>query len=171
MLVELVRRDGVDVCFALGEAHPLVADGRGGLRSSKRGATVSIRGVGDEVELTLGSTPPIRLSRIERPGATNDAGLAAFAGRYWSPVLAEYHRIEVVDGYLHVYLESPLRALVWKRFAAVVGDLFTSEIDGEPSMTNVQIGFVRGPGGAVRGLRYSLARCVGVEFDRVADVP
>ena len=91
----------------------------------------------------------------------------AFAGRFVSDVLQEYHSVLAHDGYLEIELESPLRSLVWRRLVPVAGDLFTSVIDGEPSMTNVQVRFERDGTGEVTGFCYYLSRCRRVRFSRV----
>lgn len=166
LLIELAERDGEIVLFLLGEMHPLGwTAGATALESRKRGVVVRIEPRDDAVDLVLGAMPPVRMDRVARPEPRTGTELSGYIGRYGSRVMNEYHDVDAVDGQLVVTLSSPLRSLVWKNFVHVTGDLFTSVIDGEPSLTNVQILFRR-DADAVCGLTYNLARCCGVAFER-----
>ena len=165
LLIEIVKVDGVWTCYLLGEAHELQPVGDGTFASAKRGAVLTIRAGAGGVTLMLGCTS-IAMEQVDVPRLRPEAPLERYEGRFWSPVLRELHAVTARDGRLEVAIDSPLRDLVWKRFLPVAADLFTSQIDGEPSLTNVQIGFRRDASGAVTGLAYNLARCRNVTFER-----
>jgi CubicO group peptidase (beta-lactamase class C family) len=169
-LIQIARVDGALVCFYLGEAHRLATTDPGVFCSAKRGALIELRGTGERFEtldLVLGCAAPIALGRVEEPRARSGESMHEFAGRFVSDVLQECHSVLAHDGYLEIELESPLRSLVWRTLVPVAGDLFTSVIDGEPSMTNVQVRFERDRTGTVTGFCYYLSRCKCVRFARV----
>ena len=170
-LVQIERRDDELVCFFLGEMHPLQKIQNGVWASAKRGALIQIlwrEDAPDAITLNLGCSPAIELHRVTIPAAPRE--LRAFSGTYFSSVLREYHIVSAYEDHLDVVLDSPLRSLVWKKLVPVDGDLFTTEIAGEPSLTNVQLSFRRDRLGAVTGFTYNLSRCKGVHFQHVSSI-
>ena len=170
-LVQLERRDDGLVCFYLGEMHPLRKIRHGVLTSAKRGALIQIlwrEDAPDTIEINLGCMPAIALHRVTIPSPPRD--LHVFSGTYFNSVMREYHIVTAREDHLDVVLDSPLRALVWKKLLPVDGDLFTTEIAGEPSLTNVQVAFRRDRSGTIAGFTYNLSRCKAVHFQRVSSI-
>lgn len=160
------------VCYLLGERHQLTQKTEHTYISSKPDYAIEITfdtTTPDQITLALGNMRATVLYRIDEPGNMPASCSDEYSGKYFSPATQATHEINVCEAMLTVTLTSSDKELVWKNFNHVIGDLFTSEIEGEPSNTNVQIKFTRDKEYSITGLSYSLSRCLAVEFIKMIE--
>lgn len=170
--LEFVREAGEVLCYLMGEPIRLVHEGRNRYRSAKDTVHVII----EVVPGSAGAQPALRVQFgalpicLFQPVAAEPLAMDTpndYIGDYISEELGECHRVHWGDGELFVGLPSPLRSLLWRRLMRRIDDVFTAEIPGEPSASNVTVRFVRDAKGCVCELTYALNRIRGVTFRKL----
>jgi CubicO group peptidase (beta-lactamase class C family) len=159
-------------CYMLGD-HSILSGSPGeGYRPVKRGASYTIGPVegSDRLDVFFESGAPVIFRRWQDIAV--EQTLAQFVGAYYSSLLGETHYIAVAaDGSLEISLSSALRQLAWRKLRWRARDLFTAEIPGESSQSNVVVRFMRDPVDRITGLRYSTYRCRDLSFARAKSDP
>lgn len=154
-------------CFMMGEPSLLVGSRERGYEPAKRGSGYRIEPMTREGEILVstGSGTPAVFTLWREPRETQP--LDELAGRYRSALIGESHYVRVgAEGGIEITLDSALRRLSWKRCTRRAQDIFTADVRGEPTQTNLVVRFVRNGAGRVEGMTYTTNRCRDLLFAR-----
>ncbi len=171
--LQFVRETDEDFCYLMGEPIRLIHDGPSRYHSAKDTVHVRIEvapgspGSRPALHVQFGALPKCVFQPVA-PEPLHVDTPDDYVGEYVSDELGECHRVRWENNDLVVELSSPLRTLLWRSLSRRIGDVFTAEIPGEPSASNVTVRFVRGPNGSVHELAYALSRIRGVTFRKMA---
>lgn len=170
MALEIQDTPAGSRCFLMGEGALLTGSRESGYESAKRGAGYRIEPLkrAGEMVVSFGSGPHALFKLWQEP--SEGQALEDLTGAYRSPLLGETHYVRIAaGGELEITLDSSLRRLSWRKCTHRAKDVFTADVRGEPTQTNLTVRFVRDGKGTVSGMTYTTYRCRDLFFKREAE--